>query len=323
MLRRLAVMAGLALTAVYLVVLVIVLSGRGGKFTVAGMDLRVNSVTNALRMLAVAFVGLAACSARVRAVLARAWRSPATWFACMAVVAWWLSLGPHPQSRGRELNAPGLYALLYEYVPGFNGLRVPARFSALVALGVSVLAGFGVRALLRGWRSAGPVVLGLGLAFLAESTAAPIPVNTTSSDKYIAPPARVYPAWQAPPVYQRLATLPRSSVILELPFGDPAWELRYVYYSTVHWLPLVNGYSGGFPESYLRLRGHLDDPRRAPDEAFAALMASGATHLVLHTGAYRGDEAREVRAWLETRGLHASDSYGPDLVYPLVGHRRP
>ncbi len=52
------------------------------------------------------------------------------------------------------------------------------------------------------------------------------------------------------PVYRQLAAMPDVQAVAEFPFGDPAWELRYVYYSTVHWKRLVNGYSGGFPRSY-------------------------------------------------------------------------
>lgn len=315
--RRVAVLGGFTLAAIYGAVLLVVLAGYGGKFTLGGLDLRVNSVTNAARMLGLSAVVLYACSARIRAVVARGWRSPIVFFVVLTVLGWWLSLGPRPQSWGRELNAPGLYTLLYQYVPGFDGLRVPARFAVLVMLGLSVLSGFAVRDILR-WRpAAGPALLALAALFLVESTPVPIPVNVTSSDKYLSPPSRVFPSWQAPPVYQHLATLPESTVVLELPFGDPAWELRYVYYSSVHWRPLVNGYSGGFPESYLRLRSYLDEPRRAPNDGFAAMMASGATHLVLHTAAYPAEEGREIRAWLESRGLHASGAFGPDLVYQL------
>jgi sorbitol-specific phosphotransferase system component IIC len=315
--RRAAVLGGFVLAAVYGPVLLVVLAGYGGKFTIGSLDVRVNSVTNAARMLVVAAVLLCAGSARIRAMVARGWRSPIAFFVLLVVVGWWLSLGPRPQSWGRELNAPGLYALLYQYVPGFDGLRVPARFAVLVMLGLSVLSGFAVRDVLRRRPAAGPAMLALAALFLAESTPAPIPVNVTASDKYLAPPSRVFPPWQAPPAYQHLATLPASTVVLELPFGDPAWELRYVYYSTVHWRPLVNGYSGGFPDAYLRLRSYLDDPRRAPNDGFAAMMAAGATHLVLHTAAYRGDEALEIRAWLESHGLRASSVFGPDLVYQL------
>ena len=118
-------------------------------------------------------------------------------------------------------------------------------------------------------------------------------------------------------MYRYVASLPRDAVLVELPFGDASWELRYVYYSTAHWRPLLNGYSGGFPESYLRMRAYLDDPRRAPNDAWVALSASGATHLVLHSHAYRGEEGREVRDWLEAHGAQVVAEFGPSAVFRL------
>jgi hypothetical protein len=238
-------------------------------------------------------------------------------FAVAGVLAWWLSLGPKPQAFGRDINAPALYTILYDYVPGYDGLRVPARFAALVVLALGVLAGFGVRDLLRAVARRGAVVPILAALVLSESTVVPMPLNVSSADRVLPPPARVYPATSPPPVYLYVANLPPGMVLAELPFGDNSWDLRAVFYSAVHWRPLLNGYSGGFPEGFLRLRSYLDDPLRAPNDAFEALMASGATHLILHTSAYEKPESMELQRWLETRGVRTVAQFGPDLVYQL------
>ena len=39
----------------------------------------------------------------------------------------------------------GLYGLLYEYVPGFNGVRVPARYAMIAGLFLAILAGYGAQ----------------------------------------------------------------------------------------------------------------------------------------------------------------------------------
>ena len=79
-----------------------------------------------------------------------------------------------------------------------------------------------------------------------------------------------------PAVYRFVAQLPASSALIELPFGEVAFETRYMFYSTTHWRPLVNGYSGGAPDQYglwaERLKDALDfrsppgapSPNRAP-----------------------------------------------------------
>ena len=48
----------------------------------------------------------------------------------LVVVSFWLSLGPSIQFRGEALPVPSLYQWLYELMPGYKGLRVPARFAA-------------------------------------------------------------------------------------------------------------------------------------------------------------------------------------------------
>ena len=41
----------------------------------------------------------------------------------------------------RRVSGFGLYGLLYDYVPGFNGVRVPARYAMIAGLFLAMLAG--------------------------------------------------------------------------------------------------------------------------------------------------------------------------------------
>ena len=53
-----------------------------------------------------------------------------------------------------------------------------------------------------------------------------------------------------------------------------------MYRSTLHWRPLLNGYSGFYPQSYIKL---LYEMRSFPDtRSIAYLQRTGATVLVLH-----------------------------------------
>jgi len=174
----------------------------------------------------------------------------------LVVAGFVLSLGINDEAFGAGLK-PVLarllpYPWLYEHVPGFRGLRVPARYAALVSLGLAALAGIGFAALRR-WlarTAAVPIaikrlgavalVVLLGLAAL-EYWSVPLAGPTVAYGSAI------------PAVYRWLAQTPPGSVVLELPYQD-ASEFAYEYYSTYHWRPLVNGGTGYTPPIYRQLR---------------------------------------------------------------------
>ena len=84
--------------------------------------------------------------------------------------------------------------------------------------------------------------------------------------------------------YSWLKTSP-DAVLFEWPVTVPwrLWDMvdvRYMYRSTLHWRPLLNGYSGFYPSSYLSLLNHM---RGFPDTAtIAELQRRGATVIVVH-----------------------------------------
>jgi hypothetical protein len=261
---------------------------------------------------------LAAISPRARVFVKGVPRSAVLFFSSALLAAFWLSLGPMPMEMGKRLSGAALYWYFYEYVPGFDGLRVPARLAMLVALFLSVLAGYGLAAIERRWRKGAAVTLALGVAFLVEAAALPLAVNGTfASDDFVTPVSRVLTPARAPEVYRFLKTMPAEAVIAEFPFGDYAHELRYVYYSTVHWKRLLNGYSGGFPPSYMRHRAAFLRPLRIPDVAFDILTESGATHAIVHEGAFKGEEGAAVSEWLRSKGAQVVATFGRDRVFAL------
>jgi hypothetical protein len=146
-----------------------------------------------------------------------------------------------------------------------------------------------------------------------------MPRNLTWGDGAVAPPPRIESAADAPAVYHQLATMPDSTVVAELPFGDPAWELRYVYYSTVHWKRLVNGYSGAFPQGYKVRVALLQRVTESPDEAWRALREAGTTHVVVHEGAFAPGAADPVKRWLADHFAVEIARFGGDLLYDVSG----
>lgn len=235
----------------------------------------------------------------------------------LLVAAVVLSWGPSPRSWGRPLGFDGPYLWLYGHVPGFDGLRVPARMAMVAYLFLAILAGHGL-AVIEGWRRGAWWLALLGLLVLVEGAGVPLHLDRPIGDPGVAaPPPRVYPAWQAPRVYRQLAELPDDTVVAELPFGYASWELRYVFYSSVHLHRLANGYSGGFPDQYVRRAAALMRPLDRPEDAWLALTSAGVTHLVVHTGAYERDERAALARWLEGRGARRLGTFDGDDLFAL------
>jgi hypothetical protein len=204
-----------------------------------------------------------------------------------------------PLDRRRLVHAAGLllafqlalgtngwiYDLLYQWVLPYRGLRVPARANILILLGTAVLAGFGMARLaawLQRWPRASPAVLAL--------------VIGTASVEYLSRPAVHHVDTYVSTWYRMLGTMP-DAVVFEWPVTVP-WRLgnmvdvTYMYRSTAHWRPMLNGYSGFYPQSYIKL---LIRVRSFPDSrSIAYLQQVGATVLVVHEN--RHSPARYLRA---------------------------
>ena len=98
------------------------------------------------------------------------------------------------------------------------------------------------------------IALGIAAAgILAEAWVAPLqtnqPVDSLSGVHAAAAAGVRQPA--ATPIYREIKALPDPVVLAELPFGEPAYDVLAVFYAGHHRRPLLNGYSGFFPQSYL------------------------------------------------------------------------
>jgi hypothetical protein len=134
------------------------------------------------------------------------------------------------------------YRFLYEYLPIYRGLRAPARLGVLVLMFLAILAAYGYIAVTQklGTRARRAIWILLVAVLLTEY--------------HVTMDLIRYPT-EAPPVYRLLARYP-PGVVAEFPVPKPGNlpgpEAFYTYMSTFHWFPLVNGYSGMYPRSYLR-----------------------------------------------------------------------
>lgn len=191
------------------------------------------------------------------------------------------------------------FSFLYRYVPLFSGLRAAARLGIYVAFFLALLAAWGHAAVERKLRGSGRAGRGsavllaaaIGAVLLIEFWVAPLPLVK-------------YPN-AAPQLYAWLAGQP-TGVVAELPVPSadalPGEDPRYAYYSTFHWMPAINGYSGYYPSSYLeRLEGLRSFPSPASTEV---LRRAGVQYVIVHRAAYPGAIAGSV---VET--LSADPSY--------------
>ena len=270
----------------------------------------------AAALLTIALVG----SRAIRAATRRWFQQPAAMLSLIAASAVVLSLGTRITAKGRVVLESAPYALLYRFVPGFDALRVPSRFAMLVAFCLAGLVAIGVAAI-GDDRRRRLVALVAGALIAIEFVPAPFPINgnsTVYARADLAPlPDTVESGAGAPPVYRFIASLPPNTVILELPLGEPAFDIRYMFYSTRHWKPLVNGYSGGEPPDYELLDTSLQDITTRPDRAWQALLDSRATHVVVHEALFVRDEGPSLTAWITARGGREVARFGGDAVVEL------
>jgi hypothetical protein len=278
--------------------------------------LRMSNINQLLLRAGVAFGLLLAVSPAARARL-RTFLHDRGFFLVVLLAAAWLSLGPVPQSLGRPVEIAAPYRLLFDYVPGYDGVRVPARFAMIVAFALAVLAGYGAAALSR--IRFGPIVLIVASVIaVLEGSRLPFILNGAIPLRdFNAPEPRLVRPARAPAVYHELAKQPADTVVVELPLGPPDFDLRAMYYSTLHWRPVVNGYSGFYPPHYGQLMTALSEIPRHPDVSLEALRSTGTTHVVLHEAAYRNDEGTATAQVLRDAGAVELLRDGTDVLFLL------
>jgi hypothetical protein len=295
----------LAVSALHLVVAVATLLYRRITLDLGVFTLRVTNIDQLL-LRAVLLTTLAAVVSRGCRQRIAAFMRSRGFFVLALFVTLWLSLGVAPQTLGRPLNLTGLYQVLYSYVPGFDGLRVPARFNMVAVLMLAVLGGYGAAALSR-WRWATPALVILTTALFAESLVRPFPINGMGTLRdYATPEARIYRPGREPGVYTRLAQ-EQNVVLAELPIGQSDYDVRAMFYSIVHHARLLNGYSGFFPPHYGLLAVALSDVPTHAMSAWDALRQFGVSHVIVHEAAWLDDRGPRTTAALI--GLGASELF--------------
>jgi hypothetical protein len=258
----------------------------------------------------------------------------ATWIglflvACGALAVWaWLrrrwGLGPVLRWRDMEAWERGLalsgivcfalahpiaYVPLMHVLPGLDGMRVAARFAIFVSLALVHFAARGLDVLLERLRGRGARFALIGALFVVLALElAPRSVRW----------ARLERQEDFPQVYSWIAQQGDVRALLELPVRPNNSEAIYMYYSTVHWKPLANGFSGYRPRSHELITSRM---RFLPDaEGLDLLSDLWITHLVVHSKAFRNKPGMLPRWEREHLGRRVElvHTAGEARVYRLI-----
>jgi hypothetical protein len=304
---------------------VALLLGWSLRAIVAGVEIKVTSLYRLIVIGAILFAALIVTSYQSRATARRWFGSHVGVLATLTAFAMAMSFGPQIRSHGRLIAEENLYGVFYNVVPGFDGLRVPARYGMIVAFGLSGLAGCGAAVLARQRYGTALGVLATAL-IVAESWAVPIPLNLNSTEykqSGLTPlPGTLAFGSAGPLVYRFVAQLPPASALIEFPFGEVAFEARYMFQSISHWRPLVNGYSGGAPKEYGLWAERFKDLLDQPEPAWQAVLESRATHLVVHEASYAGDRGGRISQWALAHGARELAVFGTDRLFSIAGAGR-
>jgi hypothetical protein len=203
-------------------------------------------------------MGLALAGALWRGAPAPAARLRAFLIA-LAAAGFVLSLGPWIQF-GETTLAPGPYALLWRFVPGFRNVRYPERLSLLLVLAFAPLVAMGLARLRPRLGQAG-----------AAAACAVLLLEHLSLPKSLSP----LPAGEAiPSVYRWLRDRPEIRVVGEVPCSPFLMERADalpMYLSTVHWKRTLQGYTSYFPPTYNFTKWRLG---QFPSDASLRFLAS-------------------------------------------------
>ena len=180
----------------------------------------------------------------------RAWRrhSVTVFYVAAMAAMFVLALGPEPRLLGRPILYEPPYAWLMR-LPGFDTLRVPARFAMLFVLCQCVLLAFAVARFTSGQCMASALSRTLRIrphSIIVALIGVGILVDGWARIHVEQPPAAGY-EWPD-----------TVAAVVELPMGDQH-DFDAIYRSLHHGRPIVNGYSGYVPPFYLPFVWAMND----------------------------------------------------------------
>jgi hypothetical protein len=224
-----------------------------------------------------------------------------------------------PLVPGTHLTS--VYELAMHVVPGFAGMRAPSRFVVLPLLAIAVLAGIGAAQLIEVARTRSRRTASAARVLVVAASAALIVARAPSEPLPLAPAAL---SGFLGAVDRWLRDSGEPGPVLELPAMSTVMNTRsmfatgrYMVGSTLHWMPLVNGYSGHPPASDRLL---MTLAERLPDaDALEALCALAAPHwLVVNFGQMPAGEEERWKGVESRLGIELGSRIGKRAVYRVA-----
>ena len=239
----------------------------------------------------------------------------------LVIIGGVMALGPELHLRSLEIPMP--YRLMYEYLPGGSSMRDVARFGMLTLLGIHILAGLGVAAILsrlpaqvggisRSYLAAGAVAVTC-LVILVEFRTDVDAVEVDRSPERLA-------------AYEWLAEQPVGPVI-EFP-ADGLWvsvsrAISSMYYSTYHWNPVVGLFSTFVPQGHLHYLGEINDASgdhsHVTDANLPLVQDLGIRYVLIRHDADEYDSKLALDEATQLNALNYEGTFGDTSVFVVEG----
>jgi hypothetical protein len=236
-----------------------------------------------------------------------------------------LSLGPDLHIGSGIIHLP--YYWLGRFLPGFHAVRNACRFGFIVLFGVAILTGLGFHAMLKAVAGRLPAFTSIRAALTVAA------LFVVFWEFFVDLHTEAVPIRPAPE-YHFLANQAPGTVTLELP--TISWkdlssidfepgasgvasaferEAEYVYASSFHWQPIMNGISGHVsPLSSEVSSLAVELPSQ---NAVSALAGYGLRLVMVHTAALTAEERAAWQSLPPSSGLTKVAAFGDVDVYEV------
>lgn len=182
------------------------------------------------------------------------------------------------------------HRLLFEYVPFFKSIRVPARWAMICFVGLALLAGAGAAQLVTRLAGRRPRAIRISIWVIV--------IIVMMCEQRSAPLKLIHGAVDPDPATLRLRDTPMRGGVIELPAGTGQSNYLYTLRAADHARPLVNGVSG-FLTPIERAVEEMSNSQPVPERFADLLEAIPVSFVVVHHGSLIPESDRALQAFFD------------------------